>query len=127
MKYFYTVSDLIEMLGHTEKTILKLIKIGEIKAFKSAGQWRVLKEELDAYRQRNTHNPKGYQMNKKVIIVNDCLQCPLVSDCKEIKNLTSVERVYMMTSNNMKNAILKTCPLEDYVQKKKGQISDEIN
>lgn len=52
-------------------------------------------------------------MIKKMIIVEDCTACPLVSECKEFKKLTPKQRVYIMTYVGLKNAILKTCPLEN--------------
>jgi len=58
-RFAYNMNDLVEKLGHCKRTILKIIHSGELIAFQSAGEWRVLKEELDAYVQRNTHNPSG--------------------------------------------------------------------
>lgn len=48
----------------------------------------------------------------KKIIVKDCLGCPLVADCKEIKKLTPRQRTIMMVGIGA-SGILKTCKLEN--------------
>lgn len=52
-------------------------------------------------------------MFKKMIIVTDCLECPITSECKEYKKLTQEQKFYLKTSVGLTNAILKNCPLED--------------
>lgn len=48
----------MELLLLSEQTILKLLNNGDIIAFKTAGgAWRVLREEYDAYVQRNIYKP----------------------------------------------------------------------
>ena len=57
----YTVKDLQELLDLKERAVLKMLQNGEIVSYRLPnGTWRVLREEYDAYVQRNTHNPKGY-------------------------------------------------------------------
>jgi len=51
-KKILTVSDLAEELNHHPNTIRKLLISGDITSFKSAGDWRVLREDLDAYIQK---------------------------------------------------------------------------
>lgn len=50
---------------------------------------------------------------KKIIIVTDCLECPLVTSCAQFKKLTPKQRFYLKTAVGLTNAILKTCPLDD--------------
>jgi len=49
----------------------------------------------------------------KMILVDDCMMCPMIGGCKEIKNLSPKARFAMSTSPAYKG-ILKTCPLPDY-------------
>lgn len=48
----------------------------------------------------------------KKIVIKDCLECPVIEDCKEIKKLSPKVRVAMSISTSI-SGILKTCPLGD--------------
>lgn len=45
----YKLQDLEEMLGVSRFTIYKLIKSGELKAYKIGGQWRFNDEDVKAF------------------------------------------------------------------------------
>jgi excisionase family DNA binding protein len=45
----YTLEDVAEILKVSVSTVRKLVEDGDLKAFKVRNQWRVRKEELDAY------------------------------------------------------------------------------
>lgn len=50
----YTVNDLMEILSVTRRTLLEYIKNGKIKAFKMGNEWRVTKQSLEDFIDRNT-------------------------------------------------------------------------
>ena len=45
----YTLEEVAEILKVSVATVRKLIDDKDLKAFKVRGQWRVRKEDLDAY------------------------------------------------------------------------------
>ncbi len=48
----YTLEEVAEILKISVSTVRNLIDRGELKAFKAGNQWRVRKEDLDAYMRR---------------------------------------------------------------------------
>ena len=50
----YTINDLMEILSVTRRTLLEYIKNGKIKAFKMGNEWRVTKQSLEDFIDRNT-------------------------------------------------------------------------
>jgi len=50
----YTINDLMEILSVTRRTLLEYIKCNKIKAFKMGNEWRVTKQSLDDFIERNT-------------------------------------------------------------------------
>lgn len=54
----------------------------------------------------------------KIIKVNDCLECPLVVNCKEFKSLTPKQSILIKTCVGV-SGIIKTCKLEDFCWTKK--------
>ncbi|MBI9009327.1 MAG: helix-turn-helix domain-containing protein [Tenericutes bacterium] len=52
---YYSVTDLIDILEVTRRTILKYIKKGKLRAFKLGNQWRVTEEELQKFINRNSN------------------------------------------------------------------------
>lgn len=48
-KVIYSVNDLIEMFSLTRRTILKYISSGELRAVLIGNQYRIRKEDLDAF------------------------------------------------------------------------------
>jgi hypothetical protein len=51
---------------------------------------------------------------KKMITFDNCLECPLIANCKEWKALTAKQRATIMMSADVDVGILKTCKLDDY-------------
>ena len=45
----YTLEEVADILRVSTATVRKLIESGELKAKKVRGQWRIRKEDLDAY------------------------------------------------------------------------------
>ena len=45
----YTLEEVAEILKVSVQTVRRLIDDGELKAFRVRGQWRVRKEDLDDY------------------------------------------------------------------------------
>jgi excisionase family DNA binding protein len=45
----YTLLEVAEILKVSLSTVRKLVNSKELRAFKVRGQWRVKKEDLDAY------------------------------------------------------------------------------
>ena len=45
----YTIEECADLLKVSVSTVRKLIASGELKAFKVGGQWRIRKEDLDSY------------------------------------------------------------------------------
>lgn len=54
----YSVNDLIEMLQVSRKTILNLIKKGELTGFSIGGRYRVTQKALNAYIEKTKILPK---------------------------------------------------------------------
>jgi excisionase family DNA binding protein len=52
---YYSVTDLIDILKVTRRTILNYIKKGKLRAFKLGNQWRVTEEELQKFVNRNSN------------------------------------------------------------------------
>ena len=50
----YTINDLMEILSVTRRTLLEYIKNSKIKAFKMGNEWRVTKQSLEDFIDRNT-------------------------------------------------------------------------
>lgn len=48
-KIIYSINDLIEMFQFSRKTIRKYIKSGELRAALIGNQYRIKKEDLDAF------------------------------------------------------------------------------
>lgn len=48
-KQIYSVNDLIEMFQFSRKTIRKYIQNGELRAVQIGNQYRIRKEDLDAF------------------------------------------------------------------------------
>lgn len=51
---------------------------------------------------------------KKIIIIEDCLQCPKFMKCTPSKALTPNQRFRVKTQVGVGKFILKGCPLETY-------------
>jgi predicted site-specific integrase-resolvase len=51
----YTLSDLIDILGVSRRTLLKYIKQGKLRAFKLGNQWRVTEAELNKFKEKNSN------------------------------------------------------------------------
>lgn len=51
----YTLSDLIDILGVSRRTLLKYIKQGKLRAFKLGNQWRVTETELNKFKEKNSN------------------------------------------------------------------------
>jgi len=49
----------------------------------------------------------------KKIVIESCLECPMVNDCKVWKKLTAKQRFIITCSVEVKVGILIGCPLED--------------
>lgn len=49
----YSLSELIDILQVTRRTLLNYIRLRELKAFKVGNQWRVLQQHLDEYIEKN--------------------------------------------------------------------------
>lgn len=49
----YSLSELIDILQVTRRTLLNYIRLRELKAFKVGNQWRVLQQHLDEYIENN--------------------------------------------------------------------------
>ena len=52
---YYSVTELIDILEVTRRTILKYIKQGKLRAFKLGNQWRVTEAELQKFINRNSN------------------------------------------------------------------------
>ncbi|MBI9008710.1 MAG: helix-turn-helix domain-containing protein [Tenericutes bacterium] len=52
---YYTLSDLIDILGVSRRTLLKYIKQGKLRAFKLGNQWRVTEAELNKFKEKNSN------------------------------------------------------------------------
>lgn len=50
---------------------------------------------------------------KKMIVIDDCLQCPKWMKCKPSKALTSKQKFTLKFGVGIGKFILKGCPLED--------------
>ena len=50
---------------------------------------------------------------RKIIIIEDCLQCPEWMKCKPSRALTAKQRFILSTGVGINNFILKGCPLKD--------------
>lgn len=50
---------------------------------------------------------------KKMIIISNCIECPIISNCKSWKKLTSKQRFTLKYSVGISEFILKDCPLDD--------------
>jgi len=50
----YTINDLMDILKVTRRTLQEYIKKGKIKAFKMGNEWRVTRESLEDFIDRNT-------------------------------------------------------------------------
>lgn len=48
-KIIYSINDLIEMFQFSRKTIRKYIKSGELRAVLIGNQYRIKKQDLDAF------------------------------------------------------------------------------
>ncbi len=48
-KEIMTVKELCDYLRLSKKTILRILKAGQIPARKVGGSWRILKSEVDKY------------------------------------------------------------------------------
>ncbi len=53
----YSINDLIELLQVSRKTILNLIKKGELMAFSIGGRYRVTQKSLDNYIEKKQIQP----------------------------------------------------------------------
>ena len=54
----YSINDLIELLQVSRKTILNLIKKGELAGFSIGGRYRVTQKALDSYIEKTRIQPK---------------------------------------------------------------------
>lgn len=54
----YSINDLIELLQVSRKTILGLIKKGDLVGFSIGGRYRVTQKQLDAYIEHTRIQPK---------------------------------------------------------------------
>ena len=52
----YSVSEVQEILGLSQRQIYRLIKGKEIKAFKIGKEWRIKKEDLEAFIDKKAGN-----------------------------------------------------------------------
>lgn len=50
----YSLSEVIEILGVTRRTLYNWIKDGKIKAIKAGQQWRITQEALEEFLQTGT-------------------------------------------------------------------------
>ena len=50
----YTINDLMEILKVTRRTLQDYIKKGKIKAFKMGNEWRITRQSLEDFIERNT-------------------------------------------------------------------------
>jgi excisionase family DNA binding protein len=50
----FTINDLMEILKVTRRTLQDYIKKGKLKGFKIGNDWRVTREALNEYIERNT-------------------------------------------------------------------------
>lgn len=50
----YSLSEVIEILGVTRRTLYNWIKDGKIKAIKAGQQWRITEEALEEFLQTGT-------------------------------------------------------------------------
>lgn len=50
----YSLSEVIEILGVTRRTLYNWIKDGKIKAIKAGQQWRITQEALEDFLQTGT-------------------------------------------------------------------------
>ena len=50
---FYTLEEVAKMLRISMPTVRRLIEDGDLKAIKVRGQWRVSKDEYEAYIKRS--------------------------------------------------------------------------
>lgn len=48
-KDFYSIDDLVTLLGVTRQTITKEIRLGRLEAFKIGPQYRISREALEQY------------------------------------------------------------------------------
>jgi hypothetical protein len=51
---------------------------------------------------------------KKMIVIEDCMECPKVGKCVPWKKLTPKQKFTLKTGVGIGKFILKGCPLEDY-------------
>jgi hypothetical protein len=49
----------------------------------------------------------------KILIVENCMECPVIKDCKAWKELTPHNKFFMKTSAEAVK-ILPKCPLKEY-------------
>jgi len=54
---------------------------------------------------------------KKIIIVDDCIQCPIIGTCKEWAKLTKKQKFVATCGVGVDKVMLRTCPLADYPNK----------
>ncbi len=52
---YYTLNDLIELLGVTRITLRKYIKQKKLRAFKLGNEWRVTEESLKEFIEKNSN------------------------------------------------------------------------
>lgn len=50
---------------------------------------------------------------KKLILVENCLECPLINECKEWSKIPKKQQFLLTCGVGIKVGILKTCPLDD--------------
>lgn len=51
---------------------------------------------------------------RKIIIINDCMECPNIGKCTAWKKLTPAQKFVLKTGVGVGKFVLKECPLEDY-------------
>lgn len=52
-------------------------------------------------------------MGKKMIVLDDCMQCPFWGKCKPSKALTKRQKLTLVLGQGVGKFILQGCPLQD--------------
>lgn len=48
-----------------------------------------------------------------MIVISDCIECPIIKDCKAWKNLTPKQKFTLKCGVGIGKFILKDCPLDN--------------
>jgi hypothetical protein len=53
------------------------------------------------------------EIPKKMIVISDCMECPIIKDCKAWENLTPKQKFTLKCGVGIGKFILNDCPLDN--------------